>query len=54
MIVMLIVVGILAAAAIGMLFAVPTVLKSNAANLAGHNNNNTNGGGGSSVLIPRG
>lgn len=44
MIVMLIVIGVLAAAAIGMLLAIPTVLKSNAENLAG-NNTNTSGDG---------
>jgi competence protein ComGC len=51
MIVMLIVVGILAAAAIVMLLSVPNVLKSNAANLEGHNNTS---GRGSSVLISSG
>ena len=43
MIVMLIVIGLLAATAIVMLLSVPNILKSNAANLAGHNN--TSGGG---------
>ena len=42
MIVMLIVIGILAAAAIGMLLVTPIVLKSIAANLAGQSNNDTN------------
>jgi competence protein ComGC len=51
MIVMLIVVGMLAAAAIVMLLSVPNILKSNAANLAGHNNTS---GEGSSILIPSG
>ncbi len=36
MIAILIVIGILTAAAIGMLISVPSVLKSNTANLAGH------------------
>lgn len=55
MIVMLIVVGILSAAVIVMLLSVPSVLKSNAANIRGNNNSNINGGsiGGSGVL-PRG
>ena len=43
MIVMLIVIGLLAATAIVMLLSVPNILKSNVANLAGHNN--TSGGG---------
>ena len=51
MIVILIVIGILTGAAIGMLFAVPSVLKSNAANVGGHSNNGTNG---SNAIIPRG
>jgi hypothetical protein len=34
-----------------MLLSVPNILKSNAANLAGHNNTS---GGGSSILIPSG
>jgi hypothetical protein len=53
MTVMLIVIGILAVAAMGMLLAVPTVLKSNTANLTGHNNN-ANGGSSSGMLIPGG
>jgi competence protein ComGC len=44
MIVMLIVVGILSAAVIAMLLSVPSILKSNEANIKGNNNNNkTNG-----------
>ena len=50
MIVMLIVIGLLAATAIVMLLSVPNILKSNAANLAGHNNTSE----GSSVLISSG
>jgi hypothetical protein len=56
MIVMLIVPGIITAAAIVTLIAVPSILKSNA-DLAGqsNNNNDTNDGSSSSnVLIPRG
>lgn len=41
MIAILIVIGILTAAALAMLFAVPTVLKSNAPNLSAHTNNDT-------------
>jgi flagellar basal body-associated protein FliL len=41
MVVILIIIGILTATAIGMLLAVPSVLKSNTANLAGHSNNDT-------------
>jgi flagellar basal body-associated protein FliL len=41
MVVILIIIGILTAAAIGMLLAVPSVLKSNTANLDGHSNNDT-------------
>jgi hypothetical protein len=52
MIVILIVIGVLAVAAIGMLLSVPSVLKSNAANLAGNNNNNINGSSSSSVIMP--
>ena len=51
MIVMLIVIGLLAATAIVMLLSVPNILKSNAANLAGHNNAS---GRDSSVLISSG
>ena len=43
MIVMLIVVGILSAAVIAMLLSVPSVLKSNEANIKGNNNSNSNG-----------
>ena len=44
MIVMLIVVGILSAAVIAMLLSVPSILKSNEANIKVNNNNNkTNG-----------
>jgi hypothetical protein len=53
MIVMLIVIGILAAAAIGMLLVTPIVLKSIAANPAGQSNNDANGTS-SNVIIPRG
>jgi hypothetical protein len=42
MLVILIVIGILTTAAIGMLLSVPSVLKSNTANFAGHTNNGTN------------
>ncbi len=42
MVVILIIIGILTVAAIGMLLAVPSILKSNTANLAGHSNNDTN------------
>jgi competence protein ComGC len=42
MLVILIVIGILTTAAIGMLLSVPSVLKSNTANIAGHTNNGTN------------
>lgn len=51
MIVILIVIGLLAATAIVMLLSVPNILKSNVANLAGHNNTS---GGGSSVLVSSG
>jgi hypothetical protein len=54
MIVILIVIGVLAVAAIGMLLSVPGVLKSNAANLAGNNNNNNNGSNSSVIMPPRG
>jgi competence protein ComGC len=55
MIVMLIVVGILSAAVIAMLLSVPTVLKSNEANIKGNNNNKTNSStSSSSVNIPPG
>jgi len=40
-VVILIIIGILTAATIGMLLAVPSVLKSNTANLAGHSNDDT-------------
>jgi hypothetical protein len=50
MIVMLIVVGMLAVAAIVTLLSVPNILKSNAANLAGHNNTSSGG----SSIIPSG
>ena len=42
MLAILIVIGILTTATIGMLLSVPSVLKSNTANLAGHTNNSTN------------
>jgi competence protein ComGC len=51
MIVMLIVVGILSAAVIAMLLSVPSILKSNEANIKGNNNNNTNGS--SSIQVNR-
>jgi len=56
MIVMLIVVGILSAAVIAMLLSVPSVLKSNEANISGNNNNNNGSstGSSSSVNIPPG
>ncbi len=41
MIAILIVIGILTAAALAMLFAVPSVLKSNTPNLSTHTNNDT-------------
>ena len=41
MMAILVVIGVLTAAAIGMLLSVPSVLRSNAANLAGHTNNST-------------
>ena len=50
MIVMLIVVGILSAAVIAMLLSVPSILKSNEANIKG-NNNKTNGS--SSIQVNR-
>ena len=40
MIAILVVICVLTAAAIGMLLSVPSVLRSNTANLAGHTNNN--------------
>jgi hypothetical protein len=51
MIAILVVIGVLTAAAIGMLISVPSVLRSNTANLAGHTNNGTNG---SNVINPIG
>jgi len=54
MIVMLIVVGILSAAVIAMLLSVPSVLKSNEANISGNNNNGSSTGSSSSVNIPPG
>jgi competence protein ComGC len=51
MIVMLIVVGILSAAVIAMLLSVPSILKSNEANIKGNNNNKTNGS--SSIQVNR-
>jgi hypothetical protein len=51
MIAILVVIGVLTAAAIGMLLSVPSVLRSNTANLAGHANNGTNG---SNVINPIG
>jgi hypothetical protein len=44
MIMIVIVIGILAAAAIGTVLAIPSILKSNAANPVGHSIDNTNGG----------
>lgn len=52
MIVMLIVVGILSAAVIAMLLSVPSILKSNEANIKG-NNNKTNGSSSSSIQVNR-
>jgi hypothetical protein len=52
MIVMLIVVGILSTAVIGMLVVVFSILKANAANLAEHSNNAN--GNSSVITIPRG
>lgn len=52
MIVMLIVVGILSAAVIAMLLSVPSILKSNEANIKGNNNNKTNGSS-SSIQVNR-
>lgn len=40
MIAILVVIGVLTAAVLGMLLSVPSVLRSNTANLAGHTNNN--------------
>jgi hypothetical protein len=51
MIAILVVIGVLTAAAMGMLLSVPSVLRSNAANLAGHTNNGTND---SNVINPIG
>lgn len=52
MIVMLIVVGILSAAVIAMLLSVPSILKSNEANIKGNNNNNKTNGS-SSIQVNR-
>jgi competence protein ComGC len=51
MIVMLIVVGILSAAVIVMMLSVPSILKSNEANIKG-NNNKTNGSSSSVTICP--
>jgi competence protein ComGC len=50
-IVMLIVVGILSAAVIVMMLSVPSILKSNEANIKG-NNNKTNGSSSSVTICP--
>ena len=53
MIVMLIVVGILSAAVIAMLLSVPSILKSNEANIKGNNNNNNKTNGSSNIQVNR-